>query len=108
MELWADLIYYKEVYHGDVDVERNDLMKAQAFVDRITFGRITQADEKVKNAVCAAAELFSQEREAGNVTSESKDGYTVSFQQREEGAEGAAKYRAAALFLDPELLYRGI
>lgn len=102
MELWADLDYYENDYGGQEAISENDLLRGQAYVDKITFGRVSQPDAAVKNAVCAAAEVYFYS--CGGLSAESKDGFHV---ERKEDA-AAELYRASAVFLPAELLERGV
>nr|DAH37250.1 MAG TPA: Head Tail Connector Protein [Caudoviricetes sp.] len=111
---YVDFLYYKEVFKGTVipsETVFNGLeIKAQAYVDKITFGRITDeiaGTEAVKNAICAACETQFQYSGHEGVASESNDGYSVSYSGDEKAAE-RAMYSAAKLFLPSELLYQGV
>lgn len=84
---YVDFSYYQNTYHGNVlkatDFENAEL-EAEAFVNAVTFGRIRklpEIPECVKNAVCAVAEIIHRRNEKQNntVSSESNDGYSVSY-----------------------------
>lgn len=111
---YVDFLYYKEVFKGTVIPSETVFdgleIKAQAYVDKITFGRITgeiAGTEAVKNAICAACEMQFQYSGHEGVASESNDGYSVSYSGDEKAAE-RAMYSAAKLFLPSELLYQGV
>lgn len=114
---YADYAFYTEVYKGKLDQEEFDrnIIKASAYVRRITFGRADQCADKeeVKCAACAVCEMYAEDakkrsaHKGMNVTSESTDGYSVSFAQEQlagETVESLLKrkaYEAAEMFLMP-------
>lgn len=114
---YADYAFYIEVYKGKLNQEEFDrnIIKACAYVRRITFGRADQyADlEEVKCAACAVCEIYAEDAKKRsahngmNIASESNDGYSVSFAQEQltgETAESLLKrkaYEAAETFLMP-------
>lgn len=90
MNLYADYEFYISRYKGDLPKEEfeKSIMKASAYVRRITFGRAddnTEMDE-VKIAACAVCELLANDEKARSkhlgraVTSENTDGYSVSYE----------------------------
>lgn len=117
MLTYADYMFYVETYKGDLsDVEFDkNIMKASAYVRKITFGRADECaeDEEVKHAACAVCDIFAldERRKSGhhgmNITSESTDGYSVSFAQEQMTGETSEEllnrkaYKAAELFLMP-------
>ena len=124
MNLYADYEYYTGTYKGYLPKEEfeKSVMKASAYVRRITFGRADDNMEmkEVKIATCAVCELLANDEKVRSkhlgrvVTSENTDGYSVSF---ESGGSGETAddllhkkmYNTAALFLDPTgLLYMGV
>lgn len=124
MNLYADYEYYTSTYKGNLPKEEfeKSIMKASAYVRRITFGRAddNMELEEVKLATCAVCELLANDEKVRNkhsgraVTSENTDGYSVSY---ESGGNGETAddllckkmHNTAALFLDPTgLLYMGV
>ena len=81
-------------------------IKASAYVDKITFGRITGVTDAVQNAVCAVCDVLYNASGHEGITSENNDGYIVNY--ADEKAIQKQLYQAAALFLPSELLYRGL
>lgn len=124
MNLYADYEYYATTYKGNLLKEEfeKSIMKASAYVRRITFGRAddnTEMDE-VKLAACAVCELLANDdkvrsKHSGRaVTSENTDGYSVSY---ESGGNGEAAdellgrkiFDTLELYLMPTgLLYMGV
>lgn len=119
--VYADYPFYTETYGGTaVDAARWPALalRASAFVDRLTFGRLAagaDVTDDVRMAVCAVAEVEAAlaEAEAGGrgVAAENNDGYSIRY---ESGAARAAQAQsdrlaAAELFLrrDGPLRYAG-
>lgn len=124
MNLYADYEYYTSAYKGNLTKEEfeKSIMKASAYVRRITFGRAddNMEMEEVKLATCAVCDLIANDEKVRSkhsgraVTSENTDGYSVSY---ESGGNGETAddllckkmHNTAALFLDPTgLLYMGV
>lgn len=124
MILYADYEFYTTTYKGNLPKEEfeKSIMKASAYVRRITFGRAddNMELEEVKLTTCAVCELLANDEKVRNkhsgraVTSENTDGYSVSY---ESGGNGETAddllckkmHNTAALFLDPTgLLYMGV
>lgn len=124
MNLYADYEYYTSTYKGNLPKEEleKSIMKASAYVRRITFGRAddnTEMDE-VKIATCAVCELLANDEKARSkhlgraVTSENTDGYSVSYESGGNGETAddllARKiFDTLELYLMPTgLLYMGV
>lgn len=124
MILYADYEYYTTTYKGSLSKEEfeKSIMKASAYVRRITFGRAddNMEMEEVKLAACSVCDLIANDEKVRSkhsgraVTSENTDGYSVSY---ESGGNGETSddllckkmHNTAALFLDPTgLLYMGV
>ena len=107
MPNWATDLneYYQETYGGIREISEADWNKAFAYVDKITFGRIAVADEDVKNAVCAVADVIHVQSNVMGLSSEDIDGYKVGYHA--DANYGDWLYSAAELFLPAQLLYRG-
>lgn len=84
--LTVDYKFYKTAYHGDKISETAwpaAARDAVAFIDKITFGRISDDMESAlvqscKMAVCAAAEEM-QVQQSGIVSSATNDGYSETY-----------------------------
>lgn len=124
MNLYADYEYYISTYKGNLAEEEfeKSIMKASAYVRRITFGRAddNMELEEVKLAACAVCDLIANDEKVRGkhsgraITSENTDGYSVTY---ESGGNGETAddllckkmHNTAALFLDPTgLLYMGV
>lgn len=113
MKTYADYGYYADVYGGTMDERAFTKwsIRASAYIDRITYGRMTDpAPEGVQYACCAMCEML-QAREAAkvdgkNVQSVSNAGYSVTFSQgeRADTSEAAALHEIAQLYVPPDLL----
>lgn len=104
---YADYNWYKETYKGyeTREEEFSSLaLKASKYLDKITFGRIDDADENIKLAMCAVVDEMHKTAKVSHIASESNDGYSISYKNT---GEGVNLYKTASLFLPPELLYRG-
>lgn len=124
MNLYADYEYYATTYKGNLLKEEfaKSIMKASAYVRRITFGRAddnTEMDE-VKLAACAVCELLANDEKVRSkhsgraVTSENTDGYSVSYESGGNGETadellGRKIFDTLELYLMPTgLLYMGV
>ena len=105
MTAYADYAFYSGEYLGRVITSENDFayyaLRASEIIDSKTFGRIDEITPAVKMACCAAAdELYSdasaKAKAAGGISSESVDGYSVSYRTYNTEAEKAAEKRVNA------------
>ena len=108
----VDFSYYYDIYCGrEIDSEevfRALLVKACAYINRITFGRAEAAEtEAVKNAVCAVCEAYYKYEAREGISSENNDGYSVTYKGNSRQLSRKL-YEAALLHLPSELLYRGV
>lgn len=124
MNLYADYEYYISAYNGNLPKEEfeKSIMKASAYVRRITFGRAddNMEMEEVKLATCAVCDLIANDEKVRSkhsgraVTSENTDGYSVSYESG--GSGGTADellsrkiFDTLELYLMPTgLLYMGV
>ena len=93
---YADYNWYKEVYKGfeTGEEEFSSLaLKASKYLDKITFGRIDDADENVKLAMCAVVDAMHKTERVSHIAYKNT---------------GESLYKTAGMFLPPELLYRGV
>lgn len=116
MILYADYIFYSDVYHGktDEDTFNRLIIFATAYIRKITFARSDEnlELEEVKLAACAVCDVYAanekslQKHNGKMVASESTDGYSVSYVQEQTSGETAEEllnrkaYKAAEMFLD--------
>ena len=124
MNLYADYEYYTSAYKGNLTKEEfeKSIMKASAYVRRITFGRSddNMEMEEIKLATCAVCELLANDEKVRSkhlgraVTSENTDGYSVSYESGGNGetADDLLKrniFDTLLLYLEPTgLLYMGV
>lgn len=112
---YVDYNYYAQAFLGTVIPEKSFPKvekRAEAFVNRITFGRIKRLSEvppEVKDAICAVAERrYYLDKKTPGVKSENIEGYAVSYADTTESSENAELYGVAKNYLsDTGLLYRG-
>ena len=92
--MYADYAFYTGTYQGE-DIPEADWRRisarADAFVDRLTYGRLHhgwEVTEAVKMACCAVAEALHAQQAAqdqgakaaaAGIKSENSDGYSVSY-----------------------------
>ena len=124
MNLYADYEYYISAYKGKLAEEEfeKSIMKASAYVRRITFGRAddNMEMEEVKLATCAVCDLIANDEKVRSkhsgrvVTSENTDGYSVSYESGGSGETadellGRKIFDTLELYLMPTgLLYMGV
>ena len=124
MNLYADYEYYISAYKGKLAEEEfeKSIMKASAYVRRITFGRAddNMEMEEVKLATCAVCDLIANDEKVRSkhsgrvVTSENTDGYSVSYESGGNGKTadellGRKISDTLELYLMPTgLLYMGV
>lgn len=105
MTAYTDYAFYSGEYLGRVITSEKDFayyaLRASEIIDSKTFGRINEITPAVKMACCAAAdELYSdasaKAKAAGGISSESVDGYSVSYRAYNTEAEKAAEKRVNA------------
>lgn len=115
-EFWVNAMervgfdYYKDVFMGSEITSPKDFgrleLRAIAYVDKITFGRITEMTESIKCAVCSVCDVLKRRGARSGIKQENNDGYSVTFS--EGFSEFDDLYMAASVFLPSELLYKGI
>ena len=124
MILYADYEFYTTTYKGNLLKEEFEktIMKASAYVRRITFGRAddNMGMEEVKLAACAVCDLIANDEKVRSkhsgrvVTSENTDGYSVSYESGGNGETadellGRKIFDTLELYLMPTgLLYMGV
>ena len=78
---FIDFDYYKNTYLGvlsEADFSRY-LVKAEAFLNAATHKRVKEADTLVCFCLCELCDVFAESAEGKNISSESLDGYSVSY-----------------------------
>lgn len=115
--VYADFAYYSKEYGGtmpEADFKRLS-RQASAFLDTVTFDRITAGQpeavmEKVKAACCAVADAYLLNEQGGGVASETNDGVSVTYVAGVGSKTDTQRLQeAAALYLaHTGLLYRGV
>ena len=81
-------------------------IRAEAYIDKLTDGHITEVTDDIKNAVCAVCDVIYRADRQKGIKSESVDGYSVTLDS--EACSQKTLYDTACLFLPSYLLYRGI
>lgn len=112
---YVDYEYYAKAFLGTAIPEPSFPAlekKAEAFLHRITFGRVKRLPEipnEVKDAICAMAEYnFREDKKTPGVRTENIDGYSVSYGDSTETSRSAELYSVAKNYLsDTGLLHRG-
>lgn len=112
---YVDYEYYAKAFLGTAIPESSFPAlekKTEAFLHRITFGRVKRLPEipdEVKDAICAMAEYSYQEnKKTPGVRSENIDGYSVSYNDSTDSSRSADLYGVAETYLSTTgLLHRG-
>lgn len=110
MKGYADYEYYKNEYMGtaaaEEDFQRLSL-KASRYIDLICCKPIDEVTECIRLSVCAVCDVLNELDNAINIKSESNDGYSVTY-TADNSVHNKRLYDAARIYLDENLLYRGI
>lgn len=100
--------FYTDEYLGTLISDEEEFLsmalKAEFYINEITFGNIEEFSYEVCLAVCAVCDAIKND--TGNIASENNDGYSVSYRQNKNLL--AEIYGAAKLYLPDEFLYKGI
>lgn len=114
---YVDYRYYQNVYHGKIvkaDEFQTAEIEAEAFVNAITFGRISKLDpvpDCVKLAICSVIEVLHQyiESHQSQIKSESNDGYSVTYAEAVKDADCNIdmRHRAKRHLANTGLMYKG-
>ena len=103
--------YYQNVFLGSEIGSKKVFEKlelyALSYIDKITFGRITEMTESVKCAVCSVCDILKRRSKRDGIKQEQNDGYSVTYHD-DISPEYDNVYMAASVFLPSELLYKGI
>lgn len=92
MKGYADYVFYREQYHGQMEEEdfNRHMLSATQYIRYLTMGKADQyAGEELKYAACEAADIYFSvsvsnlsKAGSGRIKSESNDGYSVTLPQR--------------------------
>lgn len=110
--MYASLEFYRSKYCNGRDplLSDNDFLhyeqKAAAVLNRLTFGRIHEADDNVRFCVCAVAEQMQADNAHNGISSENNDGYSVSYTDSEKNDKKLSDI-AKTYLCGTDLLYRG-
>ena len=104
---------YRNNYHGTVieseERFKNVIIKAEAFLNKITFGRIREYEgEDKENALYELCDIIHNHAEHDGIASENTDGYSVSYRDVNSDTLHRRMCSVAAMYLPHHLLYRGI
>ena len=87
MKGYADYVFYREQYHGQMEEEdfNRHMLSATQYIRYLTMGKADQyAGEELKYAACEAADIYFSvsvsnlsKAGSGRIKSESNDGYSV-------------------------------
>lgn len=121
MNRYADYAFYVEEFGGG-SIEEADfdgaILKASAFLDEITFGRITDVTDDIRAAACAVAEEMCRVQTVynsgggGSVASEKTGDESITYNTSgivppDSPAAKSAYYSAASMYIkDKRLLER--
>lgn len=105
--------FYVSEYHGPLPEEDflRHSVKAGAFLDDLTSGKANDALPadtiiKAQLAFCALCDAYAAES-AGDITSETNDGISVTYATRKGTAEQRLRNAAAPFLSGTGMLYRG-
>ncbi len=116
---YADYAWYTDDYKGSAVPEASFptlAIKASYLIDSVTAGNLARLDtlpDCVKDAVCAASEIFyeyeqSKDSTGRGITSESNDGYSISYADTSEEEVLKNARRQIRIYLSASgLLFRG-
>lgn len=107
---YISFAYYTDEYLGkDITTAEEFIsicFRAEAFIDKITMGRIEEVSDDIKMTVCLICdELYKTDKSRG-IKSESVDGYSVTLDTDKTDEKNLLSL--AKLYLPSYLLYRGI
>lgn len=107
---YVSFAYYTDEYLGkkitDSEEFFNVCLRAEAYIDKITMGRIDTVTDDIKNAVCLICDELWENDKTNGIKSESVDGYSITLDTDKNREDSL--YSLARLYLPSYLLYRGI
>ena len=114
----VDYSFYANTFKGKTDMADFDRLavKASAYLDRLTFDRITDTLSaatlnRAKLALCEVVDTLLLNEHGGGIASETNDGVSVTYVAGVSNAktDDQRLWEAAALYLaHTGLLYRGV
>ena len=112
---YVDYKYYSKTFAGTAIPKPSfaaQEKKAEAFLNRITSGRVKRLPEipnEVKDAICSMAEyIFKADKKTPGIKSENVEGYAVSYGDSTMKSRDSELYSLAKNYLeDTGLLFRG-
>lgn len=111
--VYADYSYYVGVYYGNA-VPENDFKRmskrASAYLDCVTFGRIQDVTDKIKDACCALCDAYYRdEQDGGTLASETKGEWSVTYAEASRESLQDKACRIVRQYLGGTgLLFRGV
>lgn len=102
--IYADFTYYQNTYGGRKIAEADSmrlLRRASVYLDMLTLNKITDSwaeDERVKCACCAAAEVYAQQEQGGEVASETNHNVSKTYAVSGKSVDRQL-YDVAAMYL---------
>ena len=110
-----DFQYYTLTFASGVITDKQDfdkvIIKANAYIKKITHNRIETVDDDIKCAICAVCDVLTEQKHSLNsVISENVGGHSITYGKtaKNEIEWDNAMYSAASLYLPAEYLYRGV
>lgn len=107
----STITFYESRYSSGAKIPLDEFplweLRAEAELNRITFGRFEKLTERTDNilmCICECAEVLYVQSMRDGIASENNDGYSVTY---EKGGANTGVYSAARRYLSGELLYRG-
>jgi len=110
MDPYADYEFYTKEYGGMAIPEKaftRLATEASFFIDRITFGRVTEPIDEVKLATCKVAEVLHRIERNDGKSSESDGSVSVTYDLRTKN-EVRLNKAAVPYLAGTGLLYRGL
>lgn len=118
MKQYADFEFYQNQYNGllitDESQFKRQALDACCLIDEMTFGRIKEADDTVKMAVCAVADVCYKEYQQNNesqIASESVGPHSVSYVKQTKSSDDFLSEKRVIIrryLAYSGLLYRGM
>lgn len=111
MTTFVNYLYYHDIYGGELDEKTFDKFsaKASAYMEKITFGRVSEHtdDERVMWCCCDLCDSLSALPTAAK-RSEKVGAWSVSYADPESISEINCARCACKIWLPADWLYRGI
>lgn len=109
----VDYEYYKMEYCGKKIKTEGDFIRegrrSEAYIRGLCMGKIEtmenageEVPQCVKDAICAVAELYSDETDRSGIATETTDGYNVTYSSSNNATFSAKRERVVKEFLTAE------